>query len=561
MPSKYKNVAVTFWLLLVMVTNPQANASVNFAKPATYPAGPNPGQVITGDFNGDGKLDMAVLNPAISPSSTGSVAILLGNGDGSFQPATQLAIASSPDFIAAADLDGDHKLDLVVATAGDSTANTPAAILLLRGKGDGSFQDPEDLHLEFVGAPLVVGDFNGDGIPDLVVATIDTSGNDILVSMLGSGNARLTPVDDYGVGQGAIKDLRALDVNGDQQLDLVVGTLQIIGSEVYWGGTSVLLGKGNGRFENPVVAGAGAIVGLLWGDFAENQPPDIVAGYSKPNVFGRPSVGLLVNNGKGIFTPGFSVASAAIAGVGDFDGDGKLDLAVVPLLFGLPSEVELFLGNGDHTFQAPITVSVPIYDPALVVDLNADGVADLVLEGNSGLTVLLNQTPSFTFLANSPMSATANAGGTASYTLQPVAHNGFDGMVAVSCSTSAPKAVSCSVSPTSVSPGQSFTVKVSTTAPTSAAAGRAIERLFTVWLLVPGVLIGVVSRRRFRPLASLLVLGVISLLLLQANCGGGGSQKITTSPSGGTTAGAYAITVTGGSGASVSHASLILTVQ
>jgi hypothetical protein len=78
---------------------------------------------------------------------------------------------------------------------------------------------------------------------------------------------------------------------------------------------------------------------------------------------------------------------------------GKLDLALVPVLSGSRTQLELLLRNGDHTFQTPINVTVPAFGSALVNDLNA-GVADLVLESNNGLTVLLNQTPSFTFAAS-----------------------------------------------------------------------------------------------------------------------------------------------------------------
>src|SRR5438552_8282641 len=106
-------------VLLVVLAVPSAHSSISFSNPITYPAGSNPTQVITADFNGDGKLDMAVLNPAISPGNTGSVAILLGNGDGTFQAAKEVVVPSNPYFIAAADLDGDRKLDIAVVTAGD----------------------------------------------------------------------------------------------------------------------------------------------------------------------------------------------------------------------------------------------------------------------------------------------------------------------------------------------------------------------------------------------------------------------------------------------------------
>src|SRR5205807_1924859 len=151
-------------------------------------------------------------------------------------------------------------------------------------------------------------------------------------------------------------------------------------------------GTGNGRFENPVAAGGGPADVLLSGDFGGNKRPDIVVEYGRTSVFGRPSIGLLVNSGKGTFTSGFAVSNAMHPGVGDFVSDSMLDLAVVPLSSSAPPQMNVYLGNGDRTFQAPIAISVPAPALATVADLNIDGVADLVLRANSGITVLLNQT-------------------------------------------------------------------------------------------------------------------------------------------------------------------------
>src|ERR1700730_6545813 len=125
-----------FFLSVIAAT---ANAQLQFSAPTNYPVGTAPvWPIAVGDFNGDGKQDMAVVN-----RDSGNVSILLGNGDGTFQNAFNVDTGSGPAppaFVAVGDFNGDHKLDLAVGNGSVNTVSNTVSILL--GNGDGTFQLP-----------------------------------------------------------------------------------------------------------------------------------------------------------------------------------------------------------------------------------------------------------------------------------------------------------------------------------------------------------------------------------------------------------------------------------
>jgi hypothetical protein len=148
-----------------------------FQPAQSFPAGKTPGSVAVGDFNGDGKLDLAVANSAYP----GTVSVLLGKGDGTFLLAQSYAAGVTPYSVAVGDFNGDGKQDLAVANQGAYPfANGSVSVLL--GKGDGTFLPAQSYPAGSIPVSVAVGDFNGDGWPDLAVANFSSKDVSILLN-------------------------------------------------------------------------------------------------------------------------------------------------------------------------------------------------------------------------------------------------------------------------------------------------------------------------------------------------------------------------------------------
>src|SRR6266851_4006796 len=146
-------------LLLVFSLSNLANAAtIAFQPPVSYPVGTNPMAVSVGDFNGDGRLDLAIVNHGFSDTGDdGGVSVLLGNGDGTFQAARNFGAGKQPESIAIADFNGDDKLDIVAVSEFGNVLN------VLLGNGDGTFRPPFTVTLADIDPYFVVaGDFNND---------------------------------------------------------------------------------------------------------------------------------------------------------------------------------------------------------------------------------------------------------------------------------------------------------------------------------------------------------------------------------------------------------------
>jgi len=150
----------------------------SFLPPINY-AVTNAGVMVTGDFNGDGRLDLATANGGTAPS----ISVLLGNGDGSFQAPQNSALGAVPGslytgaqsgIVAPADFNGDGKLDLAVVT------NSNGEVLF--GNGDGTFQAPLAVNFGVSPTRMSAGDLNGDGFADIAVANPTSNSVNVLLS-------------------------------------------------------------------------------------------------------------------------------------------------------------------------------------------------------------------------------------------------------------------------------------------------------------------------------------------------------------------------------------------
>lgn len=266
-----------------------------------YPTGPgnNNDELVVGDFNGDGKLDLAVRGGAV----------LLGNGDGSFQ--APLPFPGGDNAVAVGDFNGDGKLDL-------ASSDNSGVVYILLGNGDGTFQTPVSYAAGPGGYGIAVGDFNRDGKADLAIALSDGNGVAIL---LGNGDGTFQPPVEYA-SAGQPTDLYAADLNGDGILDLVVPNTS--SAEV-----SVLMGNGDGTFKPHVDYPTGAPVrrgGIA--DVNGDGKLDVVV---TTWAYGNDQFFILPGNGDGTFGKAYPFTAGSCplgTAFGDFNKDGILDLAI-----------------------------------------------------------------------------------------------------------------------------------------------------------------------------------------------------------------------------------------
>jgi hypothetical protein len=303
-----------------------------FDAPVPYPSGGAfPNSVAAGDVNGDGVLDILVTNCAATGASScpgplgGSVGVLLGNGDGTFQPAVTYETGGlAPWSVALGDLNGDKKLDLIVANRGDSNT-TLGSVGVLLGNGDGTFRSAKSYGQgELVS--VAVADFNNDGKLD-VVATILGGQVDVF---LGKGDGTLNAPAFYPSGGQTTWAVAAADLNGDGNVDLAVTNACPVNQCSAQGVVGVLLGKGDGTFQPivPYPSGSSGAVPLTIADLNGDGKPDIAVGNEgQPNLS---FVSVLAGNGDGTFQPAVNFGSAGrnilSVAAGDLNGDGRTDL-------------------------------------------------------------------------------------------------------------------------------------------------------------------------------------------------------------------------------------------
>ena len=268
-------------------------------------AAQSPYQIVTGDVNNDGKLDL------VTASTAGNCSAYLGNGIGGFITQPSVSVGSTPRCVALGDLNGDGKLDLVTA---NSSSGTTSVCL---GTGNGTFAAAATYAALTNPNAVVVGDVNGDGRPDVLTTSAGTNG---IAVRLGVGNGTLaasTTVPGVGGAGGLL-----VDVNNDGTLDVLI--LNQMLNQVF-----IVRGNGNGTFQ-PATTLAVPNVGSGWFMAATDFNGDGKLDLAVPRD-GASQLGIYLGDGTGAFSAGPTMAAATNplgAAVGDFNGDGKPDAAV-----------------------------------------------------------------------------------------------------------------------------------------------------------------------------------------------------------------------------------------
>jgi uncharacterized protein (TIGR03437 family) len=375
--------------------------TISFQAPSSSPGGQGPLAAVTGDFNGDGKTDLAIAN-----SANQTISVMLGKGDGTFLAAKSYSLPPScaPNYLAVGDFKKDGKPDLLALCLLGNM------VIVLPGIGDGTFGTPVITQLsmqtlagnllEGLLIPVAVADFTGDGNLDLVLSmgnlTGSSSGTTSSLNVVGAFWLK-------GAGDGtfqvAAKPLNivdplamvAADFDRDGKPDLAIFT---VNSSTKTVSLSIAMGQGDGTFvvknTYPVTDGPNITIG----DFNGDGVPDIALSGGADLFSQSPGAGLAIYIGKGdgSFTAGQNLsnmlANSVLFGVllGDCRGTGRQDLVAVAVsgqgVTNATASLVGFAANGDGTFAAPVTIadlgnSIPFGFTS--ADFNGDGRTDLAV--------------------------------------------------------------------------------------------------------------------------------------------------------------------------------------
>jgi hypothetical protein len=353
-------------------TGPEPKA-VHFHAGIAYPAGPYPQSVASADVDRDGKPDLVAAD---APNDDGHVSVLRNNGDGTFGDPVLYPVGQLPLALVVADLDGDGSPDVVTA----NSRGRDVSVLL--NDGHGAFAAEVRYAVGTSPCGIAAGDLDGDGRPELVVANAGDGTLSILINRGGTFIAG-PPI---RVGVNSLTSPAMADVDRDGRIDIVVGGHPIgLAKDV-----GLLLNRGGFTFSqlsdtSGTSPGTTPVVAFSAVDLNHDGAPDLVAREAE-------KVSLLINDGHGVFTvtEAFSATTYGPAPVpaADLNGDGNPDL-VVPV----SDYPALMVLTGDGTghiasFERYIASYAPEW--AVVADFDGDGRIDVAVEDQFHLDVFRN---------------------------------------------------------------------------------------------------------------------------------------------------------------------------
>ncbi|PYL75597.1 MAG: VCBS repeat-containing protein [Verrucomicrobia bacterium] len=379
---------------IALILSPVVSAG-QFEPPINYFLNRSLNGIAKGDFNGDGNIDL-VLPGCGDPNctTTGSVYVLLGKGNGQFTRGGRFVAAPGTDAIALStgDFNRDGTPDLVVI---NNAINRFGTVSVLLGDGNGGFLPPVSYRVGGA-VPIwsAVADFNRDGNPDLAISVTTT---DSVAVLLGNGDGTFQPAVNYTVGGGP-QGIATGDVNGDGFPDIVSADECGDDPACRDGTVSVLLGNGDGTFQPRLVFAEGIFpLSVAIADFNGDHRPDLAIA----NPCGTDgacatvgSVGIMLGNGDGTFQPVVNYPTTSYGtlcvDVGKFNHDRYPDVVAVNIDY---SNITVLTGNGDGTFQPGDDYVVGLNPNAVTVgQFNQDNAFDIAVTDRNSfeVSVLLN---------------------------------------------------------------------------------------------------------------------------------------------------------------------------
>jgi hypothetical protein len=380
---------IAFTLFLTSFAVVPAFTQITFGA-AGYSSGDyDTASIVSGDFNNDGILDLVTINAT-------TISFYKGIGEGKYAAAqTQNLNLFYRSQALIADFNRDGKLDIAIG-CNSCSFGTPLAILL--GNGDGTFTVGEGIPNNISDYYIAAADFNGDHIPDIAISGCDSSNNCSIQVFLGKGDGTFTPSASLPYGGDQVV---TGDFNADGHQDLAVLTAVLTSSSTSQ--LAVFLGNGNGTFQNALLTNLPNAVGLAVGDFYNDRIQSLALLTYGSNETDYVSTARYANGAFLLSTPQLVTGPFFYIAAGDLNGDFLDDVVLTGGVFTCDKCIEpltrYMLGNGNGTFQSP--VKAPAYgqygDFPFVRDLNRDSRHDIGIawdapyeEEGGGAFVLLN---------------------------------------------------------------------------------------------------------------------------------------------------------------------------